>query len=273
MKRLVILMLCAATVATASADGMGVIMKAYKSSKEYHAIEVGGPIKVFVEQREEGNIILRGSERALENIRLTVEDGCLSICFEKEFHIRNRDEMIQAEVYMPNNGQLRDFTAAACGVIDVKPQIVAKQVDIEVAAASKIALSKVVAEQVTVDAMGAAKASLEAECKRAEVEVAGASKVDISGSCERAEVEVMGASSVSAEQFHCKSLDAEISGASKASLKGDSAKVAVMGASKTTIECNEQLRASSSGASTLHYTGDCIVSIENNSGASTIKRR
>lgn len=271
MKRLVIFVMCAVAMVTASAEG--VKMKAYKCSKEYHAIEVGGPIKVFVEQREDGNIILRGSERALSKISLTVEDGCLSICFAKEFHIKNRNDMIQAEVYMPNNGKLRDFTAAACGVIEVKPQIVAKQVDIEVAAASNIALSKVVAEQVTVDVMGAALVSLDAECVSAEVEVAGASKVDISGSCERAEVEVMGASTISAEQFYCKSLDAEISGASKATLKGDRARVDVAGASKATIECNELLRASSSGASTLHYTGDCTVSIENNSGASTIKKR
>ena len=84
---------------------------------------------------------------------------------------------------------------------------------------------------------------------------------------------VMGASTISAEQFYCKSLDAEISGASKATLKGDRARVDVAGASKATIECNELLSASSSGASTLHYTGDCTVSIENNSGASTIKKR
>lgn len=271
MKRLLFFGVSILFALTASAEG--VIMKAFKSQKEYYGIEVGGPIKVFVEERTEGNIIIRGTEHILSQIEVNVDEGVLNIYFSKDFHIKNRNEVIQAEVYVPNNGKLREFTAAACGVIEVEPQISAKDVEIECAAASAIDIENIVADKLSVDVVGAAKTSLNVVCTSVDIEVTGASRVDISGKATKAEIDIVGASTIDAENLHCQQLEADVAGASKARLTADMAEIDVAGASSANITCTTRLDASATGASTIRYSGDCQVNIIDSAGTSSIKKR
>ena len=60
------------TIGVASADSGKVIMKAVKSRHSYTAVEVFSPIKVVVENRTEGNIIIRATERMMPHIVLNL---------------------------------------------------------------------------------------------------------------------------------------------------------------------------------------------------------
>ena len=166
----------------------------------------------------------------------------------------------------------RGITVLACGIIDVKPQIRAKEVDIECVAASQIDID-VVADKVTIDVVGAAKAAVKAECTSIEVELTGASTLSLSGKATKGEFDVVGASSLYAESFHCSQLEAECTGASSAEISADMAEVDAAGASTANVACTTRLDASAAGASTIRYSGDCQVNIKEASGASAIKKK
>lgn len=271
MKKIWILALLAVVAISASAENT--VMKAFKTDKEYTAIGVGGPINVIVEERTEGNIIIRATEKILSVIELKVEDGSLNISFPKGFEVKRWSDLVQAEVYIPYNGKLREFGAVGCARIEVKPQITVKDVEVECAAASRIELTKVTADKISIDAVGAGKVSLAVECTSLEMDVTGASTVTISGKATKCEADVAGASTLNAENLHCSQLETEVAGASSADLSADMAEVEVSGASSADIACTTQLTASAAGASTVRYSDDCQVNIRNNSGASTIKKK
>ena len=259
------------SIVTLSASADEIVMRAVKSNKEYHSIEVGGPIKVFVEERTDGNIIVRATERIHNALEIKVEDQTLKVTLNN-FDIKRKSDFVQAEVYIPNNGKLEEFTVLACGIIDVKPQIRAKEVDIECVAASQIDID-VVADKLTIDVVGAAKAAVKAECASIEVELTGASTLSLPGKATKGEFDVVGASSLYAESFHCSQLEAECTGASSAEISADMAEVDAAGASTANIACTTRLDASAAGASTIRYSGDCQVNIKEASGASAIKKK
>ena len=80
-------------------------MKALKCQKEYHGIAVGGPIKVFIEERNDGNIIVRATEKIHSELDIKVEKQILKFSLNS-FNVKRKSDLIQAEVYIPNNGKL-----------------------------------------------------------------------------------------------------------------------------------------------------------------------
>ena len=134
MRRLITALVALCVAATASATN-NIVMRAAKSQQAYDGISVGGPIKVYVEERTEGNIIIRATEKTLDALKLKIEGGSLNICFPEGFKIKRKSDFTQAEVYLPYNGKLREFSAVGCAQIEVKPHIKATEVDIESAAA------------------------------------------------------------------------------------------------------------------------------------------
>lgn len=270
MKRLFAILTVLCTICSATAENK-VVMKAVKSNMQFTEITAGPAVKVFVEDRTEGNIIIRATEKVMPDVDVRVEDGELIVSYKSDIHFKNGNETF-AEVYIPNNGKLRSFTAAACAVIEVAPIIKTKKLEIECIGASSIKMSAV-ADSAEVEVVGASNTILDITTTKFDCELAGAAKATITGSATKAEVEVVGASSLKASGFKASQLDVEVTGASKADLAADMADVDVAGASKVNIECAIQLNASAAGASNISYTGNCHVNIDNNSGASTIKKR
>lgn len=259
------------TLGVAAADNGKVVMKAVKSSHNYTAVEVFSPIKVVVEERTEGNIIIRATEQMMPRIVLKVEDKTLKI--SSDFKQLNRNDNIPiAEVYLPYNGNLCSFEATAVSSIDVKPAISAEKLDIECIGASRITL-KGKANKVDMEVAGGSSVDADIQCTTLEAEVAGAAVLNLEGSATNADIDVAGAATLNADQFNCSQLESEVVGASKASLKADICTVNVVGASTATVECSSQLTASAVGASSIRYTGECKVNIVENMGASSIKKR
>ncbi len=245
-------------------------MKAVKSSMEFTAIEVNNPIRVIVEQRTEGNIIIRATESIMPHIQLSVSGNKLIVSSDiKKFN--KKDITPIAEVYIPYNGKLNDFEATAVSSIEVKPFISTNNLDIECVGASQITLAAK-ANNATIEVAGAASVKADIECVKMEAEVAGAASATLKGSATRAHFEVAGASTLKASEFICTQVKAEVVGASKAKINGSMANVEAVGASNITVACDLQLDATAIGASTVRYTGNCQVNIVDNIGASSIKK-
>lgn len=273
MKRFVIILVALCSIFSVSAgskEKSNVIMKAVKSSMEFTAIEVNNPIRVVVEERTDGNIIIRATESIMSHIQLSVNGNKLFVSSDiKKFNKKNISPI--AEVYIPYNGKLNDFEATAASTIEVKPFINTKTLDIECIGASHITL-KAKADDVSIEVTGAASINSEIECVKFEAEVAGAASATLKGSATRAHFEVAGASTLKAEDFICSQVKAEVVGASKAKVNGSMANVEAVGASNITVVCDTQLDATAVGASTVRYTGNCQVNIVDNIGASSIKK-
>ena len=246
--------LCIATSATAK-NNNELIMKAVKSNMEFTEVSVGAAIKLYIEDRTDGNIIIRATERVMPYIKLEVEDGELDIYYANNIDFKKKKDLLYplAEIYMPTNGRIDSFTAMAASVIVVVPTVVVEKLDIEAIAASKVTLT--------------------AECAEIDCESTGASTITINGKAAKGNIEIIGASTFNGGDLECSQLKTEVGGASKATLKADTAKLEVYGASNATIDCSTQLNASASGASTIRYTGDCQVNITNSTGASTIRKK
>lgn len=272
MKRILsliaILTICIGSSTAEEAQGK-VVMKAFKSQMQFNNISVISPIKVIVEDRTEGNIVVRASEKMMPYISLDVKNNKLKISLDSTHYVTYP----AAVVYLPNNGKLSDFEVAAAASVTVEPEIRAKKVDVECAGCGMIQFSKVIADEISLEIVGASKATLQAECAKADIEIVGASVVNIDGRATTADMEVTGASELKAGDFVCNKLEAEVVGASKANINAITAEVEAAGASKINIECLTELSASAAGASKIVYSGNCLVNIVNTSGASSIKKR
>jgi Putative auto-transporter adhesin, head GIN domain len=108
-----------------------------------------------------------------------------------------------------------------------------------------------------------------------EAEVSGASKMNISGVLnEDLSLQASGASKINIKG-ETKSLDIDISGASKVdaeALIAESVKAEASGASSAVINATQQLEADASGASKISYIGDLKDIREHTSGASSVKK-
>lgn len=251
-------------------------MKAVSSKMEFTSIVAGPLVKVFVEERTEGNIIIRAPKDIMEQLEIKVEGNELNIGYRKGTDInidfKKRKSMPTAEIYIPNNGRLSKFEAAACSTIDVKPAIKAKELEISCVGVASINLSGV-ADKADITAKGASNIKLDIECTKLECDIAGAAEATISGSATKAEFDILGASTLRASALKTSQVEAEIAGASTAHLTTDIADVEASGASNININCSTQLKASAAGASTIRYSGDCQVNITKSTGASTIRKK
>lgn len=259
------------TIGVATAESNKVIMKALKSSHSYTGIEVFSPIKVIVEERTEGNIIIRATEKMMPHIVLDIEGKTLKISSDFK-QINRKDNIPIAEVYLPYNGNLCSFEATAVSSIDVRPILSVEKLDIECIGASRITI-KAKANKADIEVAGGSNVDADIECATLDAEIAGAAILSLEGAATKAEIEVAGAATLNAEEFNCSQLEADVVGASKATLKADICTVEVVGASSATVECSSQLTASAVGASSIRYTGNCQVNIVENIGASSIKKK
>ena len=271
MKRLLTIVLSLCLALTATAQSGKVVMKAVKCNTLYSKISVGPAIKVIVEDRSEGNIIIRATESIIDDVKLEISGDELSVSYKKDMHFNPKSGRTFAEVYIPNNGKLSDFTVAAASIVDVKPKLSVQNLNIECIGASVISLVAV-SQSADVEIVGASNATLEIISSEIDCKIMGAAKATITGSATKAEVDISGASSLKAAEFKASQLTADISGASKATLAADMADIEVSGASNANITCTTLLKADASGASSIRYSGECQVSVANNSGASKIKK-
>ena len=249
-----------------------IVMEARRSAMNFNEIEVSKAIRLIVEERTTGNIIVRAPQSVMPYISLKVNDGTLHATILSGVPVSRRSNIV-AEVYVPYNGKINEITTSAAARVIVKPTISCNELDLE---ASSAAVIEVTAEckEVSIDASGASTINAELTANDLDLELSGASVAELSGEVTKsAEMEISGASTLRADRLNAVNLDIECSGASKASVKGVQCTAKASGASAINVECQQQLNASASSASSIVYSGDCQANIISNTGASSIRKK
>ena len=248
-----------------------IVMEARRSAMDFNEIEASKAIRVIVEERTTGNIIVRTPQSVIPYVSLKVKDGTLYATLLSGTPVSRRSNLL-AEVYVPYNGKINEITTSAAARVIVKPTISCKELDLEATSASVIEVTAA-ANEVSIDASGASTIKAELTADDLDIDLSGASVATLTGQVTDAEIDLSGASTLRAEKMRTATLDLECSGASKASAIGVQCTAQASGASAINVECLQLLNASASGASSIIYSGDCQVNIISNTGASSIRKK
>lgn len=245
------------------------------SAMNFHAMEVSRLVKLTVEDRTDNIIVVRANENLMPYIELSVSNGCLSATIDSNVNISmSRFSECVVEVFIPNNGRISSVEVYGAAGVNMIPRQQVAKFSAEVYGASSFS-GKVVAEQCDLEVYGASHAKVEFEGGRFDSEVYGASTLDGDVTAVKSHVEVSGASSVTLNGSSTSAI-VEVSGAS--GFKGfdfvtEVCSAEITGASNAKINCMESLSATSSGVSSLTYTGACRLSSVSTSGAGTIQKK
>lgn len=248
-----------------------IVVEARRSTMNFDEINASKAIRVTVEERTTGNIIVRAPQSVMPYVSLSVKDNTLYATILSGAPV-SRNSNVLAEVYVPYNGRLNEITTRSAARVIVKPTISCNELDLEASSASVIEV-KAGAKEVSIDASGASHIKAELATDELDVELSGASALTLVGQAKESDIEVSGASILRADKLRAANLELECSGASKAYGLGVNCTTKASGASSVVVECLAQLNASASGASQIKYSGDCQVNILQNSGASSIHKK
>lgn len=248
-----------------------IVVEARRSAMNFNEINASKAIRIIVEERTAGNIIVRAPQSIMPYVSLTVKYNTLYATILSGAPV-SRSSNILADVYVPYNRQLNEITTYSAARVIVKPTISCKELDLEASSASVIEVTAS-AKEVSIEALGASNIKAELATDELDAEFLGASSATLSGQVTNADIEVSGASTLRADKLRAASIELDCSGASKAYALGINCSVEASGASAIIVECLSQLNASASGASQITYSGDCKTNIIRNSGASSIREK
>ncbi len=248
-----------------------IAVEARRSAMNFNEIVVSKAIRLVVEERTEGNIIVRAPHSVMPYVSLSVSRGTLYATILSGAPVSSKSNVV-AEVYLPYNGKINEITTSAAARVIVKPTISCEELDLEATSASVIEVTAA-AKEVSIDASGASTIKAELITDDLDLDLSGASTATLMGHVTDAEIDLSGASTLRAEKMRAATLDLECSGASKASALGTQCTTQASGASAINVECLQLLNASASGASSIIYSGDCQVNIISNTGASSIRKK
>lgn len=284
MKRLFLIftatLLCAVSFAqseTTSKTGVmlasehKIVVEARRSAMHFNKIEASRAIRVIVEERTTGNIIVRAPQSVIPYVSLSVKDNTLKATILSGAPVSRRSNII-AEVYVPYNGMIEEIVTSSAARVIVKPSIMCGELDLEASSASVIEV-KSGAREVSIEASGASTVRAEVAAGELDVDITGASELHLSGMAAESEVDIAGAAILHAEKLNVTTLDLECLGASKALVKAEFCTVEASGASAVEVECSQMLNISVGGASSVVYDGACQVNTISNRGASTIRKK
>ena len=248
-----------------------IVVEARRSTMNFNEIEASKAIRVIVEERTTGNIIVRAPQSVMPYVSLKVNDGTLRATLLSGTPV-SRNSNVLAEVYVPYNGKINEITTSAAARVIVKPTLSCEELDLEASSASVIEVTAS-AKKVSIDASGASTIRAELATDELDGEFSGASVATLTGQVKDVDIEVSGASTLRAKALRAANLDLECSGASKASALAIQCAAQASGASAIDVECLQLLNASASGASQITYSGECKVNTIRNSGASSIRKK
>lgn len=253
------------------ADKHKIVVEARRSTMNFNEINASKAIRVTVEERTTGNIIVRAPQSVMGYVSLEVRDNTLYATLLPGAPI-SRNSNVVADIYVPYNGQINEITTYSAARVIVKPTISCNELDLDAYSASVIDV-KASAKEVSIEASKASHIKAELATDDLDCEFSGASAITLLGQVTDADIEISGASTLRAEKLRAAELEIECSGASKAYVLGVNCTTKASGASHINVECLSMLNATASGASSIIYSGDCVVNTISNTGASSIRKK
>ena len=253
------------------ADKHKIVVEARRSIMNFNEINASKAIRVTVEERTTGNIIVRAPQSVMGYVSLEVRDNTLYATLLPGAPI-SRNSNVVADIYVPYNGQINEITTYSAARVIVKPTISCNELDLDAYSASVIDV-KASAKEVSIEASKASHIKAELATDDLDCEFSGASAITLLGQVTDADIEISGASTLRADKLRVAELEIECSGASKAYVLGVNCTTKASGASHINVECLSMLNATASGASSIIYSGDCVVNTISNTGASSIRKK
>lgn len=248
-----------------------IVVEARRSSMDFDEIEVSRAIRLIVEERTTGNIIVRAPQSVVPYVSLKVSNGTLHATLLPGTPV-SRNSNVVAEVYVPYNGRINEIKTSAAARVIVKPTLSCNELELKASSASVIEVTAGTKE-CSIEASGASTIKAELAADELEMELSGASIATLSGQITDGEIDLSGASTLKADKLRAAKLDLECSGASKAKALAVVCSAKASGASAIAVECLKQLSISASGASSIQYSGDCQVNTLANTGGSSIRKK
>jgi hypothetical protein len=204
-----------------------------RAVKGYHGIEVGSSIDLYLSQGDEETVVVSArDERWRDRIITEVVDGILKIRMEKG-HFSTGNNKLKAYVSFTT---LDKLSASGASNVYVDGVISGNKLSLTLSGASDFKGAIRVGE-LQLDQNGASDAKITGV-------VAGLAVIRLSG-----------ASDVKGYDLTVESCEASVSGASD-----------------IRITVNKELKANATGASSVYYKGEGVISESRASGASTIKK-
>jgi hypothetical protein len=202
----------------------------------FHAIKVNNAIDLYLSQSDEEALAVSAvKDEFRDRIKTVVEDGVLKITYDDDGKWWKGNKKLKAYVSFKTLDKLM-----ATGASDVRVNGTFK--------ANDLVISMGGASDLKVDG------SLEANSLN--ITLSGASDATIKGKVGTLKVDANGASDFKGFE-----------------LVSDNCEVEASGASDIKITVNKELNARASGASDVHYRGDCVIRDLKTSGASSVSRR
>ena len=239
------------------ADKHKIVVEARRSTMNFNEINASKAIRVTVEERTTGNIIVRAPQSVMGYVSLEVRDNTLYATLLPGAPI-SRNSNVVADIYVPYNGQINEITTYSAARVIVKPTISCNELDLDAYSASVIDV-KASAKEVSIEASKASHIKAELATDDLDCEFSGASAITLLGQVTDADIEISGASTLRADKLRAAELEIECSGASKAYVLGVNCTTKASGASHINVECLSMLNATASGASSIIYSGDCEI--------------
>ena len=240
-----VVVLLAATAGWAAADNRSdgtrerIEMKPMRSNMDFHRVDISDAIRLIVEERTDGNIVVRADREIMPYVCVSVSGGTLRACIKsgtlpRQMSGRSLAAALPVEVRIPDNGRIDGIEVSTASSFVARPLLKAGRMKIGLSGASSAELN-VEADSVEADISGASNIALGVECRRVSLDVSGASKATLTGRCEEGE--------------------ADVSGVSLAELK-----------------CDGSFDVDASGVSSIVYSAACKLKSACNSGQSSIKQ-
>lgn len=270
-----------------------IVISARKSNMDFNKIEVRGGIKVIVEERTDGNIIIRAHKDLYKYLDMSVENGrFLAVLDHPKRHGQFKGYV---EIYIPNNSRIDNIYVSGASSVSAKPVLKAKTFDISAtgassvsadietdvlnvscSGASRLASDAVIADKCQITCTGSSTAKLcNAGIDNLIVNNMGASTFSLNGlKSEKCTFTCIGASKMTIEGIEAGYCKIECSGASKTVASGRSSRGSVSSIGASAVDCGEleyeNLEVEASGASkaTVRCTGELDIEA---SGASSIR--
>ncbi|HWB27816.1 MAG TPA: head GIN domain-containing protein [Chitinophagaceae bacterium] len=226
--------------------------------EHFTKIHVSSAISLYLSQgREEAVAVSAGDEKYTARIRTEVRDGVLKIYVENgawnNWNWGNRS--LKAYVTIVNLDGIEADGASSVKVSD--PLHATGNFDLEISGASTVKFDGgVTANSMNIQVDGASNFRSALNAADVKFNLSGASQAEISGKSGGLTIEATGASEFKGFAFESENCKAEASGASTVS-----------------ITVSKKLDAQASGASSIGYKGEAVITNLDVSGASNVKKR
>ncbi|MDR0582266.1 MAG: DUF2807 domain-containing protein [Prevotellaceae bacterium] len=234
----------------------------------FTGISASGAFDITVTKGTAESLVITADEDVMPYVRSEVSGGVLKLYIDRK--VRNV-KTLQAAVTIKELDMVRlsgacklasdavftpaHFKGDLSGATSLKLTLKTGQLSLDASGASKATLNATVKDATVFDLSGAIKVQGELETNRLTVDMSGSSRLDLTGKANDASFDLSGVTKINAENFLLKNVSVKSSGASGINM-----------------HVTDVLRVHSSGASGIRYKGNPSTFDVKTSGASSLKK-